>query len=46
MSELVFHNTLGGERQSLRPADTGHVTIYVCGPTVYVLPISAMQGPR
>jgi len=35
MRDLVFHNTLGGERQSFRPADTGHVTIYVCGPTVY-----------
>jgi cysteinyl-tRNA synthetase len=35
MRELVFYNTLGGERESFRPADPGHVTIYVCGPTVY-----------
>jgi len=38
MRELVFHNTLGGERQSFRPADPSHVTIYVCGPTVYDYP--------
>lgn len=35
MQDLVFHNTLGGQRQSFVPADPGHVTIYVCGPTVY-----------
>ena len=35
MHDLVFHNTLGGQRQSFVPTDPGHVTIYVCGPTVY-----------
>lgn len=35
MRDLMFYNTLGGEQQQFCPADPAHVTIYVCGPTVY-----------
>jgi cysteinyl-tRNA synthetase len=35
MGEIVFQNTLGGERQAFVPLHAGQVRMYTCGPTVY-----------
>ena len=32
---LVIYNTLSREKEPFAPIDTGHVRMYVCGPTVY-----------
>lgn len=32
---LTLHNTLTRTRERFEPADSGRVTMYVCGPTVY-----------
>lgn len=33
--EILLHDTLTGERRTLRPREPGRVGIYACGPTVY-----------
>src|ERR1700689_2231746 len=35
MREIVLHDTLTGELQSLSPREPGKLGIYACGPTVY-----------
>ncbi|MEA2314737.1 MAG: cysteinyl-tRNA synthetase [Solirubrobacteraceae bacterium] len=35
MREIVLHDTLSGELQTLSPREPGRVGIYACGPTVY-----------
>jgi cysteinyl-tRNA synthetase len=35
MSDIVFHNTLGGQNQVFVPLHPGQVRMYTCGPTVY-----------
>jgi len=35
MPELVLYNTATRRKELFRPLDTGHVRLYVCGPTVY-----------
>ena len=37
MPALHLHNSLTRRREAFRPADPGHVRMYVCGPTVYDL---------
>jgi cysteinyl-tRNA synthetase len=38
MANLVFHNSRTRTREVFVPADSAHVRLYVCGPTVYDLP--------
>ena len=35
MPDLMLHNSLTRRREALSPIDSGHVRLYVCGPTVY-----------
>jgi|SRR5579875_522810 len=38
MPELYLHNSLSRQRERFEPLDSGHVRMYVCGPTVYDRP--------
>ena len=42
--ELKLYDTLTKEKRPFRPLDPNNVRMYVCGPTVYDLPISEMRG--
>src|SRR5947209_6463322 len=43
---LAVYDTLAGEKKALRPLRDGHVSMYVCGPTVYKPShIGHMVGP-
>ena len=35
MQNLKLHNTLSGQKELFQPINSGFVTMYVCGPTVY-----------
>ncbi|MEZ5759388.1 MAG: cysteine--tRNA ligase [Emcibacteraceae bacterium] len=35
MSGLKIYNTLSNKKEEFKPIDPNHVTMYVCGPTVY-----------
>jgi cysteinyl-tRNA synthetase len=35
MTEIRLHDTMAREKRVFAPADSGRVTMYVCGPTVY-----------
>src|SRR5437879_6615920 len=35
MGNIVFHNTLGGQKQDFVPLLPGQVRMYTCGPTFY-----------
>ena len=35
MIDLQLHNTLSGRKEKFVPANPEHVSVYVCGPTVY-----------
>ena len=32
---LQIYNTLSGQKETFQPVNKGHVSVYVCGPTVY-----------
>ena len=34
-SELIIYNTQTRQKETFTPADSEHVKMYVCGPTVY-----------
>jgi cysteinyl-tRNA synthetase len=38
MPEFYLHNSLSRRKERFEPADPAHVSMYVCGPTVYDLP--------
>lgn len=38
MIELKLHNSASHEKQLFVPQDSAHITMYVCGPTVYSTP--------
>lgn len=43
---LKIHNTLSKKTEDFRPLQEGHVTMYVCGPTVYsYLHVGNFRGP-
>src|SRR5438445_6165191 len=35
MTPLRLHNTMSGQVEEFAPLETGHVRMYVCGPTVH-----------
>ena len=41
---LTLYNSLTRRKEAFEPIDPAQVRMYVCGPTVYDLPISAMRG--
>ena len=40
---LKVYNTLARKKENFKPIHDKKIKIFVCGPTVFIFPISAMQ---
>ena len=45
MPDLFLHNSLTRRKERFEPADPANIRMYVCGPTVWTTPTSAMRVP-
>ncbi len=42
---MKLYNSYSQKIEDFKPMEEGKVSMYVCGPTVYTIPISATRGP-